>query len=67
MPGYVPTQRGLGDTKDVTMDEAGTPVAASEVRECLFGSWQLFGGPGGAQGRPREAQGVQKRPKGIEK
>ena len=33
----------------------------------FFGLWRLFGGPGGAQGRPREARGGQKRPKRVQK
>ena len=39
--------------------------AEGGLGDYFFGLWQLFGGLGGTQGRPREAQGGQKRPKGI--
>ena len=62
-----PTQRGLGDRKDATSDKAGPSGAAREVRERLFSVRGGFSAPVGAQGRPREAQGAQKRLKRAEK
>ena len=55
-----PTQRGLGDTKDVTIDEAGTSGVPREVRERLFsvcgGFLAALGAPRVVQERPREAK-----------
>ena len=42
---------------------SAVPSGEGGSGESFFGLWRLFSGPGGAQGRPREAQGGQKRPK----
>ena len=64
---WAPTQIGLGDTKDVTIDEAGTSGAPREVWERLFsargGFWAALGAPRVVQERPREAKSNQKKPK----
>ena len=54
-----PTHRVPGDTKDVTIDEAGTSGVAREVWERLFsvcdGFLAVLGAPRVVQERPREA------------
>ena len=59
-----PTQRGLGDTKDVTIDEAGTSGVGREVRELFFSGCGGFladlGAPRLVQERPRDAKSTQK-------
>ena len=64
---WAPTQRGLGDTKDVTIDEAGNSGVAREVRERPFSVCGSFFGALGAprvvQERPREANTGQKETK----
>ena len=58
-----PTQRGIGDTEDVTICEAGTSGAAREVWERLFsvcgGFWAALGAPRVVQERPMEAKSSQ--------